>query len=190
MANITEILGTDSVSSSRPVINSNFELLNDEVASITALLDPTTATLSNVTSISANSLSLLSGGSSIASITATEAIFTVDSTFNGALKIGGKLIKSGLVGSYTTPSTIATPTSIIASTYFVANSFSLPAGNEGQEVTIISRASGDIVVQAAAGIDLGVTSITLPLLVPNASVTLRCFNNIWFVISSYGATIV
>ena len=46
MANITEILGTDSVSSLRPVINSNFELLNDELASITSitsLLDPNTA---------------------------------------------------------------------------------------------------------------------------------------------------
>ena len=49
MANITEILGTDSVSSSRPVINSNFELLNDELATVTSLLDPTTAVLSGLT---------------------------------------------------------------------------------------------------------------------------------------------
>ena len=90
MANITEILGTDSVSSSRPVINSNFELLNDELSSITALLDPTTATLTNVASVSAGALQLTSGGSSIASINTTEAAFEVDSTFNGALKIGGK----------------------------------------------------------------------------------------------------
>ena len=46
MANITEILGTDSVSSSRPTINNNFELLNDELASVTALLNPTTSVLS------------------------------------------------------------------------------------------------------------------------------------------------
>mgnify|MGYP001024480655 FL=1 len=190
MANITEILGTDSVSSSRPVINSNFELLNDELSSITALLDPTTATLTNVASVSAGALLLTSGGSSIASINTTEAAFEVDSTFNGALKIGGKLIKTGIVGSYDTPTTNNSPVSIEASTYFVSSTFTLPAAAEGQEVTIISRNASDINVQAAAAVDLGVTSIVLqgaPLV--NASVTLRCFNNRWFVISSYGATI-
>jgi len=45
MANITEILGTDSVSSSRPIINTNFELLNDELASVISLLNPTTQVL-------------------------------------------------------------------------------------------------------------------------------------------------
>ena len=139
MANITEILGTDSVSSSRPVINSNFELLNDELSSITALLDPTTQTLSNVASVSAGELSLTSGGSSIASINTTEATFEVDTTFNGAFKVGGKLIKNGVVGSFATPSIDNAPVSIEASTYFVANTFTLPEGEEGQgnqEVTI------------------------------------------------------
>ena len=62
MANITEILGTDSVSSSRPIINSNFELLNDELASVTALLNPTTLTLSGLASVSTSSLTVAQGG--------------------------------------------------------------------------------------------------------------------------------
>jgi hypothetical protein len=193
MANITEILGTDSVSSSRPVINSNFELLNDELSSITALLDPTTQTLSNVASVSAGELSLTSGGSSIASINTTEATFEVDTTFNGAFKVGGKLIKNGVVGSFATPSIDNAPVSIEASTYFVANTFTLPEGEEGQEVTIISRSASDIEINSAAGVDLGVSTITLTgasANIVNASATLRCFNNKWFVIASYGATIV
>lgn len=191
MANITEILGTDSVSSSRPVINSNFELLNDEMASITALLDPTTSTLSNVASISTSALTLTAGGTAIASITSAAASFSVATTFSGDLKIGGKLIKNGIVGSYDTPTSTVAPVTITGTTYFVENNFTLPAGSaEGQEVTIINRSASAVVIQAAATVSLSVTSITLPALVPNATVTLRCFENRWFVIGSYGATIV
>ena len=65
MANITEILGTDSVSSSRPVINSNFELLNDELASVLALLNPTTGVLSGLTSANSQQLSIVDGVTSV-----------------------------------------------------------------------------------------------------------------------------
>ena len=191
MANITEILGTDSVSSSRPVINSNFELLNDEMASITALLDPTTSTLSNVASISTSALTLTSGGTTIASITSAAASFSVATTFTGDLKIGGTLIKNGIVGSYGVPSAVQAPVALTAATYFVESSFTLPAASaEGQEVTIINRSASAIEIQAAVGVTLSVTSIQLggaPTV--NATVTLRCSENRWFVIGSYGATI-
>lgn len=191
MANITEILGTDSVSSSRPVINSNFELLNDELASITALLDPTTSTLSNVASISTSALTLTSGGSAIASITTGGASFSVATTFSADLKISGKLIKNGIVGSYGVPSAVTAPVAITATTYFVENGFTLPAATaEGQEVTIINRSAVAIDIQTAVGVDLSVSSIQLdgaPTV--NATVTLRCFENRWYVIGSYGATI-
>lgn len=182
MANITEILGTDSVSSSRPVINSNFELLNDELASITALLDPTTSTLSNVTSVATDELSVTGA----ATITATAATFSVDATFNAAIKMGEKIVKSGTVGSAAIPSTDYAPASIAAGTYFVDGNFTIPAGLEGQEVTIICKTTS-LNILAAAGVSLAVTSILLAG--QNATVTLRCFNNTWFVISSYNATI-
>lgn len=190
MANITEILGTDSVSSSRPVINSNFELLNDEIASITALLDPSTSTLSNVNSVASKALSLASGGTNIATINLTEAAFFVESSFSEKLSIGGKLVKNGVVGSASVPSTNYAPTSIAATTYFVDNTFTLPTGDEGQEVTIINRSASAINVQAGVGVSLGVTSIELAgAPTSNANVTLRCFNNVWYVIGSYSATI-
>jgi len=182
MANITEILGTDSVSSSRPVINSNFELLNDELASITALLDPTTSTLSNVASVSTGELSVTGA----ATITTAEATFNVDSTFTGAIKMGGKIIKNGTVGSFAVPSTDYVPGSIAAGTYFIDGNFTIPTGLEGQEVTFVCKTTSlDII--PGPGVDLTVTSITLAG--QNATVTLRCFNNRWFVISSYNATI-
>lgn len=182
MANITEILGTDSVSSSRPVINSNFELLNDELASITALLDPTTSTLSNVTSVATGELTVTGA----ATITATATTFSVDATFNAAIKMGEKIVKSGTVGSAAIPSTDYAPFSIAAGTYFVDGNFTIPAGLEGQEVTIICKTTS-LNILPAAGVSLAVTSILLAG--QNATVTLRCFNNTWFVISSYNATI-
>lgn len=183
MANITEILGTDSVSSSRPVINSNFELLNDELASITALLDPTTSTLSNVTSVATGELTVTGA----ATITTAAATFSVDATFNAAIKMGEKIIKSGTVGSAAIPSTDYTPSpNLVAGTYFVDGNFTIPAGLEGQEVTIICKTTS-LNVLAGAGASLAVTSILLAG--QNATVTLRCFNNTWFVISSYNATI-
>lgn len=182
MANITEILGTDSVSSSRPVINSNFELLNDELASITALLDPTTSTLSNVTSVATGELTVTGA----ATITTAAATFSVDATFNAAIKMGEKIVKSGTVGSAAIPSTDYDPVSIAAGTYFVDGNFEIPGGPEGQEVTIICKTTS-LNVLAGAGASLAVTSILLAG--QNATVTLRCFNNTWFVISSYNATI-
>ena len=187
MANITEILGTDSVSSSRPVINSNFELLNDEIATITALLDPTTSTLTGLSNLSTQALVVAAGGTTFATVNATGATLEVDATFNGALVVDGKLVKSGVVGSAAVPSTNYAPTSIAASTYFVDNAFTVPAGDEGQEFTVINRAAGSIAVQAAVGASLAVTSITLDA--ANSTVTLRCFNNTWYVIASYNATI-
>ena len=68
MANITEILGTDSVSSSRPIINSNFELLNDELASVTALLNPTTSALSGASKVTTAELLVLLSGTSLFSV--------------------------------------------------------------------------------------------------------------------------
>ena len=87
MANITEILGTDSVSSSRPTINSNFELLNDELASVIALLNPTTSVLSGLTSATTNALTvnngtdlLVSNQSGVTVSTAAAAELSVEAT--------------------------------------------------------------------------------------------------------------
>ena len=190
MANITEILGTDSVSLSRPVINSNFELLNDELASITSLLDPNTSTLTNVESIDTKALTITSNSTTIANITSSSALFNVAATFSDDLNVGGKLIKNGIVGSSTVPTTVTAPLKITATTYFVDNNFTLPTAPEGQEVTIINKSAAVISILIAVGVDLSVSSIQLdgaPTV--NATVTLRCFENRWYVIGSYGTTI-
>ena len=54
---ITTILGTDSLASSRLTINSNFSALKSAVDAVTALLDPTTYSISGIKSITINALS-------------------------------------------------------------------------------------------------------------------------------------
>lgn len=195
MANITEILGTDSLSSSRSTINANFDVINDEVADITALLDPVTGTINGIDSISANSINLsyLNGGATlpILSVDSTGAIFSVAADFSDAVDFQAKVQKSGIVGAAGSGngSTSTAPTDINASTYFSGVSFDLPVGEEGQEVTVINTDASAITIGGQNTVNIGATSISLDAL--NSSVTLRFFssNNTWYVVSSFNATI-
>ena len=189
MANITEILGTDSVSSSRPIINSNFELLNDELASVVSLLNPTTLTLEGLLSVTAENLIISQSGVNLLSVSNNSgAVFNTATTFGSSVSISGYLIKSGVLGTKDIPTTQVTPTSIEAITYFVDVNFTLPEAVDGQEVTIINVDSDSKSILPGANVSLGATSIALDGL--NSTVTLRCFDNVWYVISSHATTIV
>jgi hypothetical protein len=186
MANITEILGTDSVSSSRPIINSNFELLNDELASVTALLNPTTLILSGVASVSTSSLTVTQNGANLLLVNNLGAAFNTAAIFNSSVKLDGDLVKSGALGTAATPTTQVTPVSITAVTYFIDSHFTLPQAVDGQEVTVINVDLNSKSVLSGTGATLGATSITLEGL--NSTVTLRCFDNKWYIISSHNTT--
>ena len=187
MANLTEILGTDSVSSSRPTINSNFELLNDELTSVVTLLNPTTLTLTGLNSITSQALTLVNGNASILTASVSGVTFGQAATFNSNVSFGGKIIKSGAVGTPTTPTTSLTPATLDKGTYFVNGDFTLVSGDDGQEVTVINVGTTDvnILVNNTA---IGATSIVMAA-DKNSTVTLRCFENIWFVISQHECTI-
>lgn len=187
MANITEILGTDSVSSSRPIINSNFELLNDELASVISLLNPTTLTLEGLGSVTTENLIISQAGVNLLSVSNLGATFSTATTFGSSVSLGGSLIKSGVLGSKDAPTTQVTPTSIEAITYFVDVNFTLPEAVDGQEVTIINVDSDSKSILPGANVDLAAGSITLDGI--NSTVTLRCFSNTWYVISSQAATV-
>jgi hypothetical protein len=187
MANITEILGTDSVSSSRPTINSNFELLNDELASVTALLNPTTSVIENLTSATTNSLTVNDNGNLFV-VTSGGAICTTSLQANGTFTLGGKFVKSGSLGTPSTPTTTNAPSSITKSNYFIDADFTIPTAVDGVEVTLLNvGSSATAVLAGTGGVTLGATSISLDGL--NSTVTLRCFENKWFVISSNACTI-
>jgi|TARA_B110000908_G_scaffold147445_1_gene179165 hypothetical protein len=186
MANITEILGTDSVSSSRPTINSNFELLNDELASVAALLNPVTGVLAGLTSATAQQLSVIDGTSLLVVNSAGMNVSTAAS-FTQSINLGGSIIKSGVVGTATAATTNLAPSSLDKGTYFINGNFVVPVGVDGQEVTLISVASASISLGANTGASLQATQIALDAV--NSTITLRCFNTKWYVIASHKATI-
>ena len=187
MANITEILGTDSLSSSRPVINSNFQLLNDDIADIQELIDPNNSTIQNISSATVESLTVVNNTTNIASFNTNGINLDVNVVVSRRINMGAEIVKTGIVGSASAPTATNTPTSLTGSTYFINGNFTLPVGISGQEVTLINVDTDDVTISALAGIALGANSISLDG--QNSTVTLRFINNIWYVIASYAATI-
>jgi hypothetical protein len=186
MANITEILGTDSVSSSRPTINSNFELLNDELASVIALLNPTTSVLSGLSSATTNSLTV-NDGTNLLVVNSSGVAVSTSAAFAGNVSLAGRISKSGVVGTASAPAANLQPSEITKGSYFINAAFTIPTAVDGTEVTLINVGGASSAVSAGAGASLGATSIALND--TNSTLTLRCFENKWYIISSYACTI-
>jgi hypothetical protein len=185
MATISLIQGTDSLSSSRITLNDNFTAINDEVGTITALFDPTTANITGMNSIATTELNVGAGASAIF----TAALNTLATVTNvtGILNINaGITYKSVAVGTGGMPVALA----FAHSTYIVdATTATLPItlnqANEGQEITIL--ASGGIVTVDVVNIAGVVTSTSIA---QNGTLTLRWVNTKWYVVGSFLATIV
>jgi hypothetical protein len=194
MANITEILGTDSLSASRLTLNSNFTALNDEIADITALLDPVTSTLSGIDSISAQQLTLSASVNNVQTqlfqVDSSALVANVASAFNGSVNLQRVVQKSGKLGAAGSGngSTSTTPDFSTISTFFANQStVSLPTGVDGQEVVIISTNATGVTIQSGTG-TLSATTLVLDGL--NSSVTLKYFSstNTWYIINSHDIT--
>jgi hypothetical protein len=188
MANITLILGTDSVSSSRPIINSNFELLNDALAAVTALLNPSTLSLSGLVNVSTKALAVGDAAAPALYLNTVGGEFKVPVTLSNTVKIGSSLQKSGVAGTKAEPSSQDQPSVIDKTTYFSSLNFKLPVATDGQEVTIINVSTESKQILVGSGASLAATTIALDGL--NSTVTLRCFNNEWYVIASHNTTVI
>ena len=186
MANITEILGTDSVSSSRPTINSNFELLNDELASVIALINPTVKTLSGLNSAVTKSLTV-SDGTNLLVVNSSGVTVSTSAVFSSNVSLGGRITKAGVIGTASAPTSSPNPSDITKGSYFINQQFSIPTAIDGTEVTLINAAAASSAVIAGTGATLGATAIALDNL--NSTITLRCFETKWYIISSYACTI-
>jgi hypothetical protein len=187
MANITQILGTDSISSSRPTINNNFTLLNDEIADIQALVDPNNSSIQNISSATVESLKVVNNSTNIADFTTSVVDIYVDFEMYKAATMAGEINKTGIEGSASSPTGTTSPSSLTESAYFVNTSFTLPAGASGQEITIINVSSGSVTVTTGSGVSLGASSLVLDG--NNSTVTLRYIDSVWYVIASHAATI-
>lgn len=176
---VTEILGTDSLSSSRVTLNNNFLDLQDEIQDLQALLNPSTNTLTGV-DITANSITISGtpGTSTLLEATATSL------DVNGPAVLAERLRKTGINGTAAAAGTTSLPTTVAHSTYFIdcSSTYGLTSQLDGTEVTLICAVNGDVDATSIAG----ATAITM---VQNETLTLRYIDTSWYIIGSHCAGI-
>jgi hypothetical protein len=183
MASITQILGTDSLSSSRIILNDNFSALNTELSQIAGLLNTTAQTLTLTGNISARSIILNNGSVDTFAVSTTEAIFNVETSFDANVNVK-KGITYSVVGGVTPVTTLPGDNSWEHSTYILdadvfTNPVTLSTAEEGREITLIP--SGGDVVFDYTNIAGESVNITLP---ENKTLTLRYIGSFWYVISN------
>jgi hypothetical protein len=179
MANITQILGTDSVSSSRVVINDNFTAINSDLADIASLLNVANQSIALSGSAAFGSVNVASGKVIISNTALTS---TVPTTINAKFTLGA--------GSILSVKNIATGDLPAANSFAHAiykingvSSVNLNVGDEGQEIFLLAETSP---VTVSVTNIAGVTSLTIGA---NGGVSLKFAGSKWFIVGSHGATI-
>lgn len=181
MASITQILGTDSLSSSRIILNDNFTALNSELGDVTTLLNTTAQTLTLTGLVRGGSLTV-NNGTDLFTVTGTDVTSNIETSIDANFNVK-KGITYSVEGSTTAVTTLPTANSWEASTYVMAStSFTtnvvLSTAVEGRQITLIAD-GGDIVFDVA-NIAGESTPITL---VDGKTLTLRYVGSFWYVIS-------
>lgn len=187
MANITQILGTDSLSSSRIILNDNFSELNTGLSAIEALLDTSNQNLTLTGKVISGELEVFNGSIKFA-VTPTQIISNVEAKYTAdvVLQKGISYETSSSPGSGVT--TIPAINQYDESTYFVdstafPNPISLFAAQEGREVTFI--ADGGDVTFAVSGANSPIAGHSSDIVVlQDRTITLRYYGSSWYVISN------
>ena len=185
MASITTLLATDSLASSRIVINDNFNALNDELTDVTNLLDPTAQTLSINGGIQANGITLANGGSNLFVVNSTDIIASV--AFTAEKEV---ILEEGFRHSIVSATTMPAETSYVATTYMLdatalGGNNIVNAGEDGQEVTFIAD-GGSITIDTA-----NIAAATAASIGQDGTLTLRYVGSksLWYIVSSANCTI-
>jgi hypothetical protein len=181
MANITQILGTDSVSSSRVVINDNFTAINSDLADIAGLLNVTNQSIALSGSAAFGSVNVAAGKVVISNTALTS---TVPTAINAKFTLGaGSNLSVKNIASGDLPNANAFVHAIYKIDGTTVTSVNLNIGDEGQEIFLLSdNASVAVSVTNIAG----VTSLTIGA---NGGVSLKFAGTKWFIVGSHGATI-
>lgn len=180
MASITPILGTDSISSSRIVINSNFESIKTELSSISSVLNTQAQTLVLTGAITSTKLSVVSGASDLFLVNSTDIISGLSHTFKQNVVFEGAVIGS-FVGTVASPAAILpTNGNWTYETYVLgAGTFTMSSAIDGQQVTLVAAdAAGftlDNSVIAGEAVDV--------VIAEGKTISLRYLGSFWYVIS-------
>jgi hypothetical protein len=188
MANITTILGTDSVSSSRIVINNNFAALNTDIAEIGDALDPAAGTLQLAGLARVGTLTVLSSSNlETFKVTSINAVAEVPISFNKEVILGDGLMHS--VSGNPTAVTSLPAVGEYTKTVYILNASSFPnptllGAEPGQQITFI--ASGGSINFDPSKFQ-GISSVSIAA---NGSITVIYIGAIFHIVASQRATIV
>ena len=140
MASITTILGTDSVSSSRIVLNNNFAALNDELADIANVLNTSTQVLTLTGLITGGTLRI-NNGSDLFKVESNEINANLPIKLNQEVVLGDGLIYSIDVNPTSLPqsATDYQDTTYVLNSVVFNTTVSLAAASAGQEITLIAN---------------------------------------------------
>ena len=184
MASITTILGTDSLASSRIVLNDNFASINDEVGDITTLLD---VNLQNLT---------LTGGVSASTLTLTGKLVVNSSDIIASLPLtveDSLILTGGLQHSVAQAAVMPAANSYNKSTYLLDGATLtgvnvLTDGDNGQTVTFIAE-NGSITIDTSLGLVAGASTSSNIVIAQNGTLTLRFYAGLWYVVSYFNALV-
>ena len=186
MASITTILGTDSVSSSRIVINNNFNAINTELADFASLLNTTSQTLSLTGEVKGGTLKVNNGTIDTFKVTTTELIANVESTFNQKAFFNKGFSASIEDGVLVLPTGGYDAATYILDATAFTNPIILSDAENGQEIVLIPS-GGDIDLDVAN--IAGANSINV---MDGGSITLRysTVTDLFYVISAMNSAVV
>lgn len=206
---VTEILGTDSLSGSRLVLNDNFNILTSEINAMEVYFNPTAGTITNLNDVKTQSLRV---GLSTILLDVNASTFDILTNVNmtGNLNLnGGGLVRNDvdpttLNDSLTSPIAVGTSTAVPPYTIErVGNStgstvaIQLNDGSIGQEIFFVYSEAQTGVIEIAGA----VTPLVLPggtklqLNAQGESAHLLCVddgtgNGEWYLVGGTGYTIV
>jgi hypothetical protein len=154
---VTEILGTDSISASRLVINDNFNVLKDEINAIETYIDPDAGTIDGLYDLQTAALKVGPTGAPFLEITASVFEINTNLTLSGSINIDGFLAidKSYAINVNTVLTSIDFDTYVISQTGVTSVTVTLGTPSNGQEITLIcaQHGTGDVIIKAQAGVE-------------------------------------
>jgi len=206
---VTTILGTDSLTASRPIINDNFNILKDEINAIEAYIDPDAGTISGLVSLQTGELRVGPIGNYYMEI--TPSVFNINRptvfTSSGLVEFTGlvannsfTVIDTTVTLTYTIDPTTGYTNYSVKHTAGGTSTISVNDGYYGQEITIfceqITSGSIDIVASGTADFVFGATyapNATVTLDEEGSNITLRCMvdssgNQAWYAVSYHNVT--
>lgn len=185
MATITELLGTDSLSSSRITLNDNFTAINDQLIDLANLLDVDSETLTISGGLNAASTLLTSNNTTHFEVTASSITMGEETTVTDTLILDGgfrKSVNTDTITSMPTANNYDFTTYILDADAFTGTQV-VNIGDEGQDITLIAD---------GGSVDVDVTNIEGPTTLSindKGTLSLRCHDDAWYIISSFNCDI-